>query len=107
MTAAERQQVQRRWGVLFQDGALFSSMTVMENILVPLKEHTDLPPPLVDDIAKVKIAMAGLPAWAAGQYPSELSGSSEERRVGKERVRTCRLRGSRIHKKTTYIKPCS
>src|SRR3546814_18642319 len=74
MTAAERQQVQRRWGVLFQDGALFSSMTVMENILVPLKEHTDLPPPLVDDIAKVKIAMAGLRASADGQYPSGLSG---------------------------------
>src|SRR3546814_8473592 len=74
MTAAERQQVQRRWGGLFQDGALFSSMTVRENILVPLKEHTDLPPPLVDDIAKVKIAMAGLPASAAGKYPSELSG---------------------------------
>ena len=71
--------VQRRWGVLFQDGALFSSLTVAQNIAVPLKEHTQVPPDLRRELALVKISMVGLPANAADKYPSELSGGMRKR----------------------------
>lgn len=71
--------LQSRWGVLFQDGALFSSMTVAENIQVPMREHTDLPEPLIDELSRAKIAMVGLPARAAKLYPSELSGGMRKR----------------------------
>ncbi|HYE50770.1 MAG TPA: ABC transporter ATP-binding protein [Azospirillaceae bacterium] len=74
-----RAGLQERWGVLFQDGALFSSMTVAENIKVPLKEHTSLPDDIVDEIARVKVAMVGLPADAAAKYPSQLSGGMRKR----------------------------
>ena len=76
---AERQAIERRWGILFQDGALFSSLTVAQNIQVPLREHLKLPQPLMDEIAALKIAMVGLPADAAGKYPSELSGGMRKR----------------------------
>lgn len=72
-------ELQSRWGVLFQDGALFSSLTVLENILVPLKEHTSLPPDMLRQIAEVKVAMVGLPADACGKYPSQLSGGMRKR----------------------------
>jgi phospholipid/cholesterol/gamma-HCH transport system ATP-binding protein len=65
--------------VLFQDGALFSSLTVAQNIGVPLKEHTDLPVPLIDEIAAVKIDMVGLPPDAGGKFPSQLSGGMRKR----------------------------
>ena len=51
-----------RWGVLFQDGALFSSLTVAQNVQVPLREHLRLPQRLMDEIAALKISMVGLPA---------------------------------------------
>ncbi|MGP1395343.1 MAG: ABC transporter ATP-binding protein [Inquilinaceae bacterium] len=76
---AERQSLQRRWGVLFQDGALFSSMTVAENIQVPLKEFTDLPGDMIDEITRIKIAMAGLPDVASLRKPAELSGGMRKR----------------------------
>ena len=76
---AERRAVQRRWGVMFQDGALFSSMTVAENIQVPLKEYSRLPRSMMDDLARVKIAMAGLACSAATKHPSELSGGMRKR----------------------------
>ncbi|MGQ9365223.1 ABC transporter ATP-binding protein [Azospirillum sp. ST 5-10] len=66
-------------GVLFQDGALFSSLTVAENVMVPLKEHTRLPAALIAEIARVKIAMVGLPPEAGPKYPSELSGGMRKR----------------------------
>ncbi len=69
-----RSALQQRIGVLFQDGALFSSLTVAQNIMLPLAEHTDLPPALRREIADVKINMVGLPLDAANKYPSELSG---------------------------------
>jgi len=72
-------QVQRRWGVLFQDGALFSGQTVAQNIQVPLREHTDLPQSLMDEIASVKLGLVGLPPDAARKYPSELSGGMRKR----------------------------
>lgn len=74
-----RTALQRRIGVLFQDGALFSSLTVAQNIMVPLAEHTDLPPALRLEIAEVKLGMVGLPSDAANKYPSELSGGMRKR----------------------------
>ena len=76
---AEAQELEQRWGVLFQDGALFSSLTVAQNIQVPLREHLDLPQDLLDGIAAMKIAVVGLPADAARKYPSELSGGMRKR----------------------------
>ena len=75
----EVRDMQRRWGLLFQDGALFSSLTVAQNIDVPLKEHTKLPAGLRRDLVDVKISMVGLPADAANKYPSELSGGMRKR----------------------------
>jgi phospholipid/cholesterol/gamma-HCH transport system ATP-binding protein len=79
LSDAERIRLQARQGVLFQDGALFSSMTVAENIAVPLKEHTELPSDLITEIVKVKIAMTGLPSNSCGKYPAELSGGMKKR----------------------------
>ena len=75
----ELRRLQTRWGVLFQDGALFSAQTVAQNIQVPMREHTDLGPRLMDELAAVKLAMAGLPADAAMKFPSELSGGMRKR----------------------------
>jgi phospholipid/cholesterol/gamma-HCH transport system ATP-binding protein len=72
--------VRRRWGVLFQGGALFSTLTVAENVQVPIKEYfSGLDPQLLDEIAAYKITMTGLPALAATRYPSELSGGMKKR----------------------------
>jgi phospholipid/cholesterol/gamma-HCH transport system ATP-binding protein len=71
--------LQMRWGVLFQEGALFSSQTVAENIQVPLREYTNLPPVLMHEIAAVKIALVGLPPDAGAKYPSQLSGGMKKR----------------------------
>ena len=68
-----------RWGILFQEGALFSSQTVAENIQVPLREYTSMAQPLMDEIAAMKIAMVGLPPDAGAKYPSELSGGMKKR----------------------------
>lgn len=78
-TDTERRAVQRRVGVLFQDGALFSSLTVAQNITVPLAEHTSLAPALRSELADVKINLVGLPLDAANKYPSELSGGMRKR----------------------------
>ena len=72
-------RLRQRWGVLFQDGALFSSLTVSQNIQVPLKEYTKLPQALIDDITRVKIAMVGLPPFACMRFPSQLSGGMRKR----------------------------
>lgn len=71
--------LQRRWGVLFQQAALFSSLTVMENVLFPLRTQTDLDFELQKEIAFMKIAMTGLPLDAVRKYPSELSGGMQKR----------------------------
>ncbi len=70
---------QRRCGVLFQNGALFSSLTVAENIQVPMREHLHLPGKLLDELAALKIAMVGLPPDAGPKYPAELSGGMRKR----------------------------
>jgi phospholipid/cholesterol/gamma-HCH transport system ATP-binding protein len=70
----------KRWGVLFQGGALFSTLTVAENVQVPLREfYPDLDPALLDEIAAYKVVMSGLPADAGPKYPSELSGGMRKR----------------------------
>ncbi|HEY3918780.1 MAG TPA: ATP-binding cassette domain-containing protein [Stellaceae bacterium] len=82
LTALNPQQmraIERRWGVLFQDGALFSSLTVAENIAVPLKETLDIEAPLRDEIAALKLALVGLPPDTGDKYPSELSGGMRKR----------------------------
>ena len=74
-----RQEINNQIGVLFQGGALFSSLTVRENIMVPLREHTDLPLQLMRELADMKIHMVGLPLKAATLYPSDLSGGMKKR----------------------------
>jgi phospholipid/cholesterol/gamma-HCH transport system ATP-binding protein len=68
-----------RWGVLFQEGALFSSQTVAENIEVPLREYTGMSEGLMAEIAAMKVNMVGLPEDTARKYPSELSGGMKKR----------------------------
>lgn len=72
-------KIQRRWGVLFQEGALFSSLNVLENVSFPMHEHTLLDADSIQDLALLKILMAGLPVDAALKYPSELSGGMQKR----------------------------
>ena len=74
-----RRGLEQRWGVLFQDGALFSALTVAQNIEAPLKEHLSLSQALMDQIAAVKIAMVGLGPEAGSKFPSELSGGMRKR----------------------------
>lgn len=75
----ERQAVERRWGVLFQQGALFSSLTVQQNIQVPMREHMRMSQRLMDELALLKLEMVGLPRNAAEKFPSELSGGMIKR----------------------------
>jgi phospholipid/cholesterol/gamma-HCH transport system ATP-binding protein len=71
--------IHRRFGVMFQHGALFSSLTLAENVAVPLREHSDLSPQLIRKIVDVKIAMVGLPPDSAAKFPNELSGGMRRR----------------------------
>ncbi|TCU39879.1 ABC transporter ATP-binding protein [Rhizobium azibense] len=75
----QRNALDMRLGVLFQQGALFSSLTVRENIQVPMREYLDLPKSLMDELAHLKIRLVGLAADAADKYPSELSGGMIKR----------------------------
>ena len=76
----EAKNIRRRWGILFQNGALFSTLTVAENVEVPIREYFPfVVPPLLDEIASYKIAMSGLPADAGPKFPSELSGGMRKR----------------------------
>ncbi|HEY0124832.1 MAG TPA: ATP-binding cassette domain-containing protein [Rhizobium sp.] len=79
LSEPERNRLDMRLGVLFQQGALFSSLTVKENIQVPMREYLDLPKALMDELAHLKIRMVGLAADAADKYPSELSGGMIKR----------------------------
>lgn len=79
LSLAQRQVINNEIGVLFQGGALFSSLTVRENIMVPLRQHTNLPLKLMQNLADMKIHMVGLPATAATLYPSDLSGGMKKR----------------------------
>ena len=71
--------IERRWGVLFQHGALFTALTVKENIMAPMREHTDLSLSEQDELADLKIALVGLPISAGSLKPAELSGGMIKR----------------------------
>ena len=75
----ERAKIEKRWGVMFQDGALFSNLTVRENVMVPMVEHVDLPPALRIELADMKIKLSGLEADAGDKLPSDLSGGMRKR----------------------------
>lgn len=76
---SERRALERRWGVLFQNGALFSSLTLRQNVEAPMLELLGLEPGLRGKLADLKISMVGLPADARGKFPSELSGGMRKR----------------------------
>ena len=75
----ERRAVEKRWGVAFQDGALFSSLTVLQNVLAPMREHLKLSHGLMKALGELKISLVGLPPLSCGKFPSELSGGMRKR----------------------------
>ena len=75
----DRRAIERRWGVLFQQGALFSSLTVLQNVQFPMREYLRLSKRLMDEIAMTKLEMVGLPANVRDKFPSELSGGMIKR----------------------------
>lgn len=75
----EMNLLRRRFGMLFQDGALFSSLTVAENIAVPFREHTNLPAELIAPLVGFKLALVGLPPDTGRKTPAELSGGMRKR----------------------------
>ena len=77
--AQEVAGVRRRIGMMFQDGALFSSLTVAQNVAVPLREHTALAPATIDALVALRLLQAGLPVEAGARWPSELSGGMRKR----------------------------
>jgi len=76
---SQREYIKKNWGVLFQFGALFSSMNVIENIGIMLRENTNLPSELINDIAYTKLQMVGLNHDVGSLYPEELSGGMKKR----------------------------
>lgn len=78
-TPEQALQIQQRWGMLFQQNALFSSLTVQENVQFPLRKFTTLPQALQEKIALLKISLSGLSTETARQYPAELSGGMQKR----------------------------
>ena len=79
LSDADWRRLESRWGVLFQSGALFSSLTVAENVKVPFREHGHLPTRLIAELTALKIAMVGLPPDAGNKYPAQLSGGMKKR----------------------------
>jgi phospholipid/cholesterol/gamma-HCH transport system ATP-binding protein len=77
--SAERRALESRWGVLFQGGALFSALSVRDNVAAPMREHTRLPANRIDDLADMKIRLSGLADDAGDLRPSELSGGMRKR----------------------------
>src|SRR5579863_738254 len=75
----ERRSIERRWGVLFQQGALFSSLTALQNVQFPIREYLDLSPRLIEEIAVAKLEMVGLRGDVRGKFPAELSGGMVKR----------------------------
>ena len=78
-TSDEMNSVRRRFGMMFQDGALFSSLSVAENVAVPLTEHAEVPPGMLDALVHLRLAQAGLGPDAAPKMPSEISGGMRKR----------------------------
>lgn len=79
LTDEQALPLRRHWGMMFERGALFSSLTVTENVAMVIREHTDLGEALANEIAALKIALTGLPPDAGSKYPSELSGGMRKR----------------------------
>ncbi|MBU2322789.1 MAG: ATP-binding cassette domain-containing protein, partial [Gammaproteobacteria bacterium] len=79
LSGERRSLLERRFGVLYQRGALFSSLTVLENIALPLIEHAKLSREAAERLARVKVALVGLPSNAGDKYPTELSGGMVKR----------------------------
>jgi len=79
MEEEERKRLEQQWGILFQDGALFSALSVAENVQVPYREHLGLSEELMDELAALKITMVGLPSDSCTKFPSELSGGMRKR----------------------------
>jgi phospholipid/cholesterol/gamma-HCH transport system ATP-binding protein len=79
MTRRERREVDSRWGVLFQNGALFSSLSVAENVMAPLREHIEMSQQLMEEIAGMKIGLSGLAPDTGSKFPAELSGGMRKR----------------------------
>jgi phospholipid/cholesterol/gamma-HCH transport system ATP-binding protein len=79
LNSKEANALRRRWGVMFQHSALFSAMTVLENVMFPMREFTTLEPKFMEELALFKISLVGLSKEAAGKYPSELSGGMQKR----------------------------
>lgn len=75
----EANKIRHRWGVLFQQSALFSAMTVLENVMYPIQELSHLNKKMMQELALLKIALVGLPEDAASKYPAELSGGMQRR----------------------------
>jgi phospholipid/cholesterol/gamma-HCH transport system ATP-binding protein len=73
------EDIEKRWGVLFQHGALFSALTVAQNVAIPIREYLDLPEELIDALAKLKIEIVGLKMTDFDKLPSELSGGMVKR----------------------------
>ena len=76
---AERRALERRWGILYQQGALFSSLTVRENIMFPMREHLDISEGLMHEVAMAKLDLVGLDPDDAEKFPAELSGGMTKR----------------------------
>ncbi len=79
LSSSQKQELRQEWGVLFQFGALFTSLTILENVMIPMQEYTDLPPKLIEESARMKLSMVGLPPKVTTLYPSELSGGMKKR----------------------------
>ncbi len=79
MTDDERNAYERRWGVMFQEGALFSTLTLQENVAVPMREHTDLSRELIDDLANLKLMLVGLEPNSFNKKPDQISGGMRKR----------------------------
>ena len=79
LSEAQLRPIKARYGVAFQEGALYSGLTVLQNVQLPMIEHLDLPPAARDELAILKIRLVGLPADAAVKYPAQLSGGMIKR----------------------------
>jgi phospholipid/cholesterol/gamma-HCH transport system ATP-binding protein len=79
MSSRQLRAVKARYGVTFQSGALYSSLTVLQNVQLPMIEHLKLRPAELDELARLKIQLVGLPPLAASKYPAELSGGMVKR----------------------------
>lgn len=81
LTASQKtaQKLRQRWGVLFQFGALFTSLTILENVAIAMKEYTQVPDWLIEEASLMKLSVVGLPPKVATMYPSELSGGMKKR----------------------------